>query len=293
MLQRQLGTTGLSVSALGFGAGAIGDLSISDDHATRVVHAALDHGVTLIDTARSYGASEDRIARAIEGRRNRVILSTKVGYGIEGAADWSYESVSRGIDEALAKLKTGHIDIVHLHSCSEEVLRAGEATRALNDAVHAGKVRVAAYSGDNNALDEAALSSAFGSIELSVNPWDEEAIDHILWRAKDRGLGVIAKRPLANAWWRHEARPDRADVATYWERGKRLGLPSFGMSPDALSIRFTVYTWGVDSAIVGTTRPESFGALALAIEEGPLPDPVREHIRSAWRNKMAGARGVV
>lgn len=293
MLKRQFGTTGLSVSALGLGAGAVGDLSISDNDAMRVVHAALDHGVTLIDTARSYGASEDRIARAIEGRRNEVILSTKVGYGIEGALDWSYEAVSRGVDEALVKLRTSHIDIVHLHSCAEEVLRAGEATRALNDAVRAGKVRVAAYSGENNALDQAALSGSFGSIELSVNPWDEGAIDRILWRAKDRGLGVIAKRPLANAWWRHEARPDREDVAAYWERGKRLGLPSFGMSLEALSIRFTVYTWGVDSAIVGTTRPERFSALAAAIEEGPLPNPVREQIQLMWRHRMAGAPGIV
>src|SRR5689334_15526537 len=123
---RSFGRTGLSVPALGLGAGPLGDHRLSESDAERLLHAALDLGVTLIDTARSYGASEERIGRALRGHRQRAVISTKVGYGVDGAADWTAEAVRRGIDDALGKLQTDWIDVVHLHSCSEEVVRAGE-----------------------------------------------------------------------------------------------------------------------------------------------------------------------
>src|SRR5262245_30575932 len=103
METRPFGLTGLAVSALGLGAGSLGDPRLSDSDAERLIDAALDLGVTLIDTARSYGASEERIGRALRGQRRRAVLSTKVGYGVEGARDWTAEAVSRGIDEALAQ----------------------------------------------------------------------------------------------------------------------------------------------------------------------------------------------
>lgn len=79
---------------------------------------------------------------------------------------------------------------MHLHSCSEEVARSGEVAGALAAAATAGKVRVAAYSGENAAIDAAVASGAFGAIELSASPWDRAAIDRVLWRAKDRGMGA-------------------------------------------------------------------------------------------------------
>ncbi len=133
------------------------------------------------------------------------------------------------IDEALTRLATDHIDIVHLHSCPEHILLAGEVTGALSDASSAGKVGIRAYSGENAALDAAVASGSFGSVQISLNPWDQGSIDRVLWRAKDRGLGAIAKRPLANAWWTHEARPDRPDVADYWNRARALALPDLGL----------------------------------------------------------------
>lgn len=293
MLTRPFGNTGLVVSALGLGAGPLGDSTLADSEVERLLHEALDLGVTLIDTARSYGASEERIGRALRGRRGRAVLSTKVGYGIAGAADWSAEAVRRGIDEALGKLGTDWIDIVHLHSCPADTLRTGEAPRALADAVAAGKVRVAAYSGENEALDVAIAYGAFGGLQLSLNPWDQGSIDRALWRAKERGMGAIAKRPLANAWWTHGTRPERADIAEYRERGWALGLADHGLAPAALALRFAVFTWGVDSAIVGTTKPAHLTALARMVADGPLPAEVTRDLREAWWKTGQGWPGLI
>src|ERR1700694_3817438 len=81
---RPLGQTGLSVSVLGLGAGRIGEPATSDADVDRLVGGALEAGVTLIDTARSYGLSEERLGRALAGRRERVVLSTEGGCGASG-----------------------------------------------------------------------------------------------------------------------------------------------------------------------------------------------------------------
>src|SRR5207249_2921445 len=117
--------------------------------AERLLNQVLDLGLNLIDTARGYGLSEVRIARYLGPRRQEIVLSTKVGYGVLGVKDWTGDAVRLGIDEALQTLQTDWIDIVHLHSCSLEVLQRGEVITALDDARQAGKVRVAAYSGEN------------------------------------------------------------------------------------------------------------------------------------------------
>lgn len=290
---RQFGHTGLIVPALGLGAGPLGDPRISEEDAEQLVHAALDHGVTLIDTAKSYGLSEERIGRALRGQRRRAVLSTKVGYGVAGVRDWTAESVSRGVDEALARLGTDYVDILHLHSCPAEVLRAGEVTRAVADAKAHGKARVVAYSGDNAGLDEAVASGVFASVELTLNPWDQGVIDRTLWKAKDRGMGVIAKRPLANAWWMYPQRPARRDIAEYWDRARALSLPWFDLPAEALSLRFAAFTWGVDCAIAGTTSVAHLEALVRAVSEGPLPEHVVRGLREGWQRKAAAWPAIV
>ena len=87
MLLRPYGSTGLQVPALGFGAGQIGDASRDEGEVRRLLNTELDLGVTLIDTARGDGLSEERIGRHLAHRRGEFVLSTKVGYGIQGLPD--------------------------------------------------------------------------------------------------------------------------------------------------------------------------------------------------------------
>jgi len=82
--QRPYGKTGLMVSVLGLGAMQIGDPNLEEAEVASLLNAALDAGITLIDTAPSYGCSEERIGRHLASRREDFVLSTKLGYGIDG-----------------------------------------------------------------------------------------------------------------------------------------------------------------------------------------------------------------
>ncbi|HZF08879.1 MAG TPA: aldo/keto reductase [Thermoanaerobaculia bacterium] len=293
MEHRPFGRTGLSVPVLGFGAGHVGDPALSDSEVGRLLHGALDLGVTLLDTARSYGLAEERIGRHLAARRDKFVLSTKVGYGIPGYDDWTGPMITAGVDAALGRLQTDRIDVVHLHSCPQGVLERGEVVTALQATVAAGKVRVAAYSGDNAPLDWAIASGAFGSVELSVNLVDQWGIEHSLPAARQRGLGVIAKRPAANAPWRFAERPAASDLALYWERWRALGLDPGPYGWTELALRFAAWQEGVDCAIVGTGSLEHLRQNVEQVEKGPLPAATVAAIREAFQLYGAGWEGQI
>ncbi|WP_309572868.1 aldo/keto reductase [Deinococcus sp.] len=286
MEQREFGNTGLKVSVLGLGTGQIGDARHSEDLAGTLMNRALDYGVTLVDTARGYGLSEERIGRHLSWRRDDFILSSKGGYGVDGANDWTPGAIRLGIEQALARLHVDWIDIFHLHSCPLDVLHRGELLGALDDAREAGLIRVAAYSGDNDALHHAATSGRFGSVETSVNLADQWSAQQILPLARGAGLGVIAKRPIANAAWQYAERPAGQYAETYWERlgildlnGVRQGA---GLEWDEFALRFSAYTPGVHCAIVGTASIDNLERDIQLAQKGPLPLDVLTHVQAAW-----------
>jgi aryl-alcohol dehydrogenase-like predicted oxidoreductase len=278
MEMRALGNTGLTVSALGLGAGAVGELS--EEEAAAFLGGALDLGVALIDTARSYGASEERIGRHLAHRRGEFVLSTKCGYGIEGVPDWTGACIERGVDEALRRMRTDRIDVMHLHSCPLDVLRREDILDAMRRAVRLGKVRVAAYSGEGEALQFAMRCGVFGSVQTSVSICDQPDL------SPARGLGLLAKRPLANAVWRFSERPSHdGAAAAYWDRLRAMRLE--GVSQD-LAIRFAAFAPGVSSALVGTRSLDHLRANAESIDRGALPESAVAAIRSGFKPEWSG-----
>ena len=291
MEQRPFGSTGLTVSALGLGAGQIGEREVSDREAATLLNAALDAGITLVDTARGYGTSEERIGRHLAARRDEFVLSTKGGYDIEGTDDWTPENLRRSVERSLRLLRTDRIDVFHLHSCSAEVLARGDLQDTLDALVAAGSIRVAAYSGDNEPLALAAGSGRFGSVETSVNVVDQWSLRHVLPRHP--GLGVIAKRPLANAPWRFAERPAGHYAELYWDRLRTLALDPAGLEWGELALRFSAFAPGVDSAIVGTANPENLRRNVALVEHGPLAEELLASVDAAWRREGAEWPGSV
>ncbi|CAM2065978.1 Aldo/keto reductase [Sulfidibacter corallicola] len=281
MEKRAFGNTGLEVSALGFGAGLIGGADMDESKVERLLHAVLDCGINLIDTARGYGSSEERIGRYLSGRRHDFVLSTKVGYGVPGVPDWTYDCIVAGVDAALKRLRCDTIDIVHLHTCPTDVLQRGDVIDALDRVQRAGKVRVVAYAGDNEALRYAVDSGRFGSVIASVNICDQRFVNRGLHEAKRRHMGVIAKRPVANAPWRFEERPVGHYCEPYWERLQTMNL-AFDLPWQEIALRFAAYTFGVDSCIVGTTNEHHLRDNAEIVSRGKLPDEVVDRLRSRF-----------
>jgi aryl-alcohol dehydrogenase-like predicted oxidoreductase len=281
METRDFGTTGIKVSALGLGAGHLGDESLSDKEAEHLLHSAVDMGITLFDTARGYERSEERIGKYLSHRRGEVVISTKVGYGVQGFADWTYDCVLAGVRQAMQLMKTDYLDIVHLHSCPADVLREGAVSDALQKSVEQGFVRVAAYSGENEHLQFALDSNRFRSLQCSINICDQRVLDGLLPRAKDRGMGIIAKRPVANAPWRYAEPPVGRYAEEYWKRWKAMKL-EFELPWQELALRFTAYTWGVDSCIVGTTSLDHLQQNIESINKGKLPQSMIDELRKAF-----------
>jgi len=174
--------------------------------------------------------------------------------------NWSQASILQSIERSLQRLKTDRLDIVHLHSCSESELRKGEAITALQTARERGYTRYIGYSGDSRAAHYAAECGAFDTLQMSINIADQEAIDLTLPVAREKNLGVIVKRPIANAAWKTGHKPMDSYQHEYWERLRKLNydfLHHFDLEKTiSIALRFALSLPGVHTAIVRTTKPE-------------------------------------
>lgn len=278
MTPRSFGRTGLRVSPVGFGAMHFDGIE-DEAEVGRLLNGVLDLGVTLIDTARGYGRSESRIGRHLASRRSEFVLSTKFGYGVEGVEDWTAACIVQGVDRALRTLRTDVIDIGHLHSCPRVVLERGEVTAALNDCVRAGKLRVAAYAGDDDALQYAMSDERFAAVQCSLSLVDRANLVPLRSRA-DRG--VLVKRALGGRPWAQTARPADACEGAYWDRWQALRLPAFSTDWPELALRFAAHQDGVASVLLGTRSLQHLAVAIQAVAAGPLDAATLQALQSTW-----------
>jgi aryl-alcohol dehydrogenase-like predicted oxidoreductase len=147
----RLGRSGLTVSTVGLGTNNFG-YRLDADQSTAVIDAAIEEGITLFDTADSYGASEEVIGEALKGRRDQVVLATKFGSDLRGAngPDWgargSRRYIRRAVERSLRRLQTDWIDLYQLHRPDPQT-PIEETLAALTELVREGKVR---YIGSSN-----------------------------------------------------------------------------------------------------------------------------------------------
>jgi len=287
MEKRAFGKTGMQVSVLGFGGGEIGFEKAPQEDVARLLNGAIDAGLNVIDTAECYIDSEEKIGNAISGRRKDFHLFTKCGHpDSPGVADWRPDSLLKSIERSLKRLKTDRVDLVQLHTCTLEDLQRGEVISALQKAREKGYARFIGYSGDSKAAKYAIECGVFDTLQTSLNIVDQEAIELTLPLARARGMGVIAKRPIANAVWRYATRPDVGYHQPYWERLQKLKYDFLKADPAqiaATALRFTLTVPGVDVAIVGTKNPDRWKANAKLLEAGPLPADKFEAIRKRFK----------
>ncbi len=283
MEKRTLGKTGMDVTVLGFGAAEIGYRGVPQDTVDRLINSALDAGLNIIDTAECYPGSEEKIGQAVSSRRSEYFLFSKCGHDND-ADHWNPKKMDQQIDRSLKRLRTDRVDLVQLHSCTEQQLRHGDVIDVLRRARAAGKIRFIGYSGDGPAAVYAVESGAFDTLQISVSIADQEAIDLVLPAARANGIGVIAKRPIANAVWKESSKPD-AYYETYWNRLRQLDYDFLKDDLNravAIALSFTLSVDGVHTAIVGTTRPDRWRENAALLESGALDTAQFDAIRARW-----------
>tara|TARA_Y100000588_G_scaffold359158_1_gene417943 strand:- start:264 stop:1127 length:864 start_codon:yes stop_codon:yes gene_type:complete len=274
---RTLGNTDLQVSRLGFGAARIGE-GVASDRLEELFNTLLDMGGTFIDTADCYVDSEALLGRILGRRLRECVVATKCGCltgGAEGV-EYSRPVIADSIDRSLRRLGVDQLDLVMLHTCSAEVLRAGEAAEALLEAKAAGKVRYTGYSGDGEDALQAISMDVFDALQVTFNVISCGALADVLPAARQAGMGVIAKRPIANARLVQKNSP-HFHQAAYWDAVRQLpDADGLWEDPLELSLRYTLSHDCIDTAIVGTNNPQHARDNVRRAVAGALPVSVLE-----------------
>jgi aryl-alcohol dehydrogenase-like predicted oxidoreductase len=210
MQQRELGTSGLTVSAIGLGCMGMTFAygATDEDEAIATIHRALDLGVTFLDTAEIYGpyTGEELVGRAIAGRRDEVVLATKFGMRrAEGEAnrrlvDGSPENVRRSIDGSLRRLGTDHVDLYYQHRIDPDT-PIEETVGALAELVREGKVRhIGLSEAAPETIRRAHAVHPIAAVQSEYSLFTRDVEAHVLPTLRELGIGLVAYSPLGRGY---------------------------------------------------------------------------------------------
>lgn len=323
---RKFGNTDLQVSAIGLGAAPIGSRT-GRDESFITLNEAFDLGITFYDTAPSYGqgASEEIIGEVFKNKRDRVIITTKVGASISSTLklaskfkplmrsllaklpggrqiiqrriqgfvqsqtqtdNYQPSSMIESVEASLKRLGSDYIDILLLHSPPTEVVEREEVFETLKLLVKQGKVRY--YGLSAGSLEGASIclqrpQYGISALQVTLNLFEQEALDSVIPSAKEQGIAVIAREPFAHG---------KLIPATTNNDG--LGYLGPLQSDDRFSflvqaekrtitqaaLQFVTQMEGVSVALAGMSRVKNVRDNVAALDAPPLTQEELEQVRS-------------
>ncbi len=297
MRYRPLGHSGLLVSVAGLGCNNFGRRL--DTEATRsVIDAAIEAGITLLDTADMYGTgrSEEILGEVLAGRRDQVVLATKfgsgvdMGYGPAAGAKGGRAYIRRAIEHSLRRLRTDYIDLYQLHT-PDPATPIGETMAALGELIAEGKVRYIGHSNFSGwqVAEAAVLARELGTVPFisAQNHWsllERGAEAEVVPAARHFGLGVLPYFPLANGLLTGKIRRGqqaaegtrlaaRPEYVTEQKLGRVEALAGWaqehGVTVLEVAIGALAAQPGCGSVIAGATSPEQVKANASAADWVP------------------------
>jgi aryl-alcohol dehydrogenase-like predicted oxidoreductase len=231
MEYRQLGRTDLTVSAVSFGAWAIGGAwgAVDDERSMAALHAAVDAGVNFIDTADVYGdgRSERLVARLRRERKGeRIFVATKAGRRLpeQTVEGYTRDNLKAWVDRSLQNLEMEAVDLLQLHCPHPKVYERAEVFEILDNLVRAGKVRHYGVSVETvgEAL-QALRHPRVESVQIIFNMFRLKPADQFFAAARERRVGILARVPLASGLLTGKLRPDTVFEADDHRRFNREG----------------------------------------------------------------------
>ena len=319
MQYRRLGKTGRDVSAIGFGAWAIGADwgNVDDAESLRALHAAADAGVTLIDTADVYGdgRSEKVIARFLSERSGeRLFVATKMGRRVPlNISLYKPEAFRAWVDRSRDNLGMDRLDLVQLHCLPTDLYYLPEIFAALDELVSSGAI--ANYGVSVERVEEGLKAIEYpgvASVQIIFNMLRQRPADHFLAEAKRRDVGVLARVPMASGLLTGKMSKqtvfDASDHRLFNRHGESfdVGETFAGVDYDAglafveelrslvpggatmaqMALRWILMFDGVTAAIPGAKSPEQAKANAAAADLAAIPPATLERIRVMYEERI-------
>jgi aryl-alcohol dehydrogenase-like predicted oxidoreductase len=316
---RRFGKTDREVSAIGFGAWAIGADwgNVDDNESLRALHAAADAGVTLIDTADVYGdgRSERVIGQFLRERSGeRFFVATKMGRRVPlDLAEYTPEAFRAWVDRSRANLRLARLDLVQLHCLPTDIYYRPEIFAALDDLVAEGSI--ANYGVSVERVEEGLKAIEFpgvASVQIIFNILRQRPAAHFLAEAKRRDVGVLARVPMASGLltgkMSKQTAFDAADHRSYNRYGESfdVGETFAGVDYDAglafvqelrslvpagatmaqMALRWILTFDGVTAAIPGAKSPEQAKSNAAAADIAAIPPATLEQIRVMYEERI-------
>jgi len=301
MQYRTLGRTGIQVSPYALGTLMLATvMGNAPEDSARVIHKALDAGINLIDTADSYGDSEEVVGKALEGRRDDVVLATK--FGRPTGQDPNHQGASRrwivtAVENSLRRLRTDHIDLYQLHRPDPRT-DIEETLSALTDLIRAGKVRAIGASGTqaSDIVEAQWAADRRGLARFHT----EQPVYSILNRGIERevlpvtqrlGMGTLVWGPLGQGLLTGRVRKNehndlrRAGLVRHLSDERRLDVveqlvplaAEAGLPMTHLAMAFTIAHPGVTSALLGARTMDHLDGLLAGLDV-TLTDDILDRI---------------
>ena len=319
MQYRELGRTGWKISAISFGAWAIGGTwgNVKDEESLAALHRALDLGVNFFDTADVYGdgRSEQLLARLRRERSEPFYVATKAGRRLDPhiASGYTRANLTAFVERSLKNLEVEALDLLQLHCPPTDVFYMPEVFEALDGLLQAGKLRY--YGVSVEKVEEALKAMEFPnvqSVQIIFNIFRQRPIDLFFREAQRRKVGVLARLPLSSGML-----AGKMTSASTFEEGDHRGYNRHGewfdrgetfsgldyetglqavdelrplVPPNAtmaqMALRWILMWEAVSCAIPGAKRPSQVEENLRAVDQPPLPDEAMSQIRSIYERRV-------
>ncbi|MGE5262527.1 MAG: aldo/keto reductase [Acidobacteriota bacterium] len=319
MQYRELGRTGWQVSAISFGAWAIGGTwgSVDDRESLDALRRAVDLGVNFFDTADVYGGGHsERLLRALKRERRETIhIATKAGRRLNPhqAEGYNRENLTAFVERSLKNLETDTLDLLQLHCPPTPVYYMPEVFRVLDDLVRQGKLR---YYGVSVEKVEEALKAVeypgVQTVQIIFNIFRQRPADLFFAQAQRRRVGILTRLPLSSgmlagsmthasrfapddhrAFNRHGEAFDRGETfsGVDFELGLQVveelrPLVPPGWTLSQFALRWILMFDAVTCAIPGAKRPSQVEANCSAAELAPIPDATMQQVREIYDRRL-------
>src|ERR687894_1875483 len=313
---RNLGETGMRVSAISLGTWAFGSEwgTVSDDDSYAALNKAIDLGVNFLDTADVYGdgRSEKLIGRLLKERPDEeIFVATKAGRRLDphAAEDYSYDNLSRFVERSLENLRLEALDLLQLHCPPTEVYRQDSTFEALEGLKEAGKLKH--YGVSVERVEEARMALDYpgvATVQIIFNIFRQKPMQEFFPLAEERGIGILARVPLASGLLSGKMSADRAfsedDHRNFnrdgeaFDRGETFSGVDFETGLEAVeelkvlvpegntlaqfALRWILMHPAVSCAIPGGKNPSQVEDNVAAVEIPPLDEGTMERVKEIY-----------